>query len=171
MTNGATFLLRTARTRTRRSSLRIRYASSNSVFIRTISLALGRAAEIAAERRFEREAVRHDVVAEPRQRDVEAERIDVGAKQSGRWPRSRIAASVATIGEISSRMRVDPLIYLASCRFSLLMRRSNSGMIAIVIPDEMRETRHRFDGRDAVEFERAFGFVERAERMFEHGGE
>lgn len=44
-------------------------------------------------------------------------------------------------------------------------------MVAVVIPDEMRETRHGVDRRDAVEVQkRAFRIDERGQRVFEHGG-
>ncbi len=44
-------------------------------------------------------------------------------------------------------------------------------MVAVVVPDEMREPRDGLDGRDAVQVQCAFGFGERAERVLEDRGE
>jgi len=45
------------------------------------------------------------------------------------------------------------------------------GMVTVVIPNEMRETRDGLDRRHAVQFERSFGFIERAERVLQYRGE
>ena len=45
------------------------------------------------------------------------------------------------------------------------------GIVAIVIPHEMREPRDCLDRRETREIERTFGFVECAESVFEHSRE
>src|ERR1700740_1885347 len=44
-------------------------------------------------------------------------------------------------------------------------------MIAVVIPNKMRETCHRLDRCDTVQFERSFRFIERAECVLEYSSE
>src|SRR6185437_12422974 len=43
--------------------------------------ALRRGTEVSAQRSFERVAIRHDVIAKARERDVQAQRIDIRAKK------------------------------------------------------------------------------------------
>src|SRR5471030_235015 len=42
------------------------------------------------------------------------------------------------------------------------------GMLTIIIPDEVRQLRDGFHGRNAVEIQRLFSVRERSECMFEH---
>ncbi|CAM2160913.1 hypothetical protein PT2222_90130 [Paraburkholderia tropica] len=133
--------------------------------------AFGGRAEVAAHRRVDGVAVRDDVVAHARERHVQTQRIDVGTEQA-RGLAAREDRTERGDDRRHHLVNARGLLHVARLVQVLVIHEPQEfGMIAVVIPDEMREPRDGLDRCEPGQVERALGFVQRAERVFEHRSE